>query len=223
MGTDRGRPDPARRWLWHDCDPPSAYAEMARRWGLPYEVKDFDDPNQGNGTGYPPDFQTTPFSKPSAWAGLESKYQRFLSNVLPVRKVVVIGVEGGWSLFHLAMDFNDAVLYGVDPFLTDPETGEWVATHAKNFPNVTLLKMDSQKAAGVIEGTVELVHIDGDHRYECVKRDFELWSPKVAPGGCILFHDVAAIADVQRFFSELPGRKEMIPDHFGLGCWYKDR
>jgi hypothetical protein len=222
IGTDRGRSDPARRWLWHDCDPPRAYAEIAQHWGLPYEVKDFEDPNQGNGTGSPLDHDATPFSKPTAWAGLESKYQRFLSNVRPIRRAVEIGVDYGWSLFHMAMDFRDAVFFGVDPHLTNPEAGEWVTKHAKNFPNVRLLKMDSEEACRVIEGTVDLVHIDGDHRYESVRRDFELWSPKVAPGGCILFHDVAAIADVRRLFDELPGRKEMIQDHFGLGCWYKE-
>jgi len=37
---------------------------------------------------------------------------------------------------------------------------------------------------------VDLLYIDGDHRYEGVKRDFELWSPLVRSGGVVVFHDI---------------------------------
>ncbi len=36
----------------------------------------------------------------------------------------------------------------------------------------------------------DLLWIDGDHAYESVKRDFELYAPRVRPGGLIAFHDV---------------------------------
>jgi hypothetical protein len=222
IGTDRGKSDPASRWLWHDCDKPSAYAAIAQSWGLPYEVKDFEDPNQGNGTGSPPESNGSPFAKPSAWVGLESKYQRFLSNVRPIRRAVEVGVDYGWSLFHMASDFPDAVFFGVDNYRQNPDAGEWVGRHVAGFPNITLLHMDSAEAANALQGPLDLVHIDGDHRYDSVKRDFELWSPKVAPGGCILFHDVTSIPDVRCLFDQIPGRKAIIPEHHGLGCWYKD-
>jgi hypothetical protein len=34
-----------------------------------------------------------------------------------------------------------------------------------------------------------LLFIDGDHRYEGVRRDFEMYSPLVGAGGLIAFHD----------------------------------
>lgn len=221
MGTDRCTSDRERRWLWHDCDQPSAYARIAKLWGLPYTEKDFEDPNQGGGVGAEPG-NDSPFSKPSAWIGLENEYQRLLSNVRPIKRVVEIGVDYGWSLFHMALDFPRAEFIGVDPYVENPEAGEWVARHVEAFQNVKLLKVTSLEASKMLDGPFDLVHIDGAHDYSSVRRDFELWSPKVANGGCILFHDVTTIPDVRRLFDEIQGRKEVIRDHNGLGCWYKD-
>jgi predicted O-methyltransferase YrrM len=39
---------------------------------------------------------------------------------------------------------------------------------------------------------LDFLFIDGDHSYEGVKRDFEMYSPLVRPGGMIAFHDIVA-------------------------------
>ena len=39
------------------------------------------------------------------------------------------------------------------------------------------------------DGRIDLLHIDGSHRYEDVKRDFKLWRPKIRKNGVIFFHD----------------------------------
>jgi predicted O-methyltransferase YrrM len=36
---------------------------------------------------------------------------------------------------------------------------------------------------------IKLLFIDGDHAYESVKQDYELWSPLVVTGGWVIFHD----------------------------------
>ena len=36
---------------------------------------------------------------------------------------------------------------------------------------------------------IEFLFIDGDHEYNAVKLDFDLWEPKVMNGGIIAFHD----------------------------------
>ena len=36
---------------------------------------------------------------------------------------------------------------------------------------------------------VELIFIDGDHQYDLVKLDFDIWFPKLIDGGIMLFHD----------------------------------
>lgn len=40
-------------------------------------------------------------------------------------------------------------------------------------------------------GSIDFLFIDGDHTYEGVKRDWEMYSPLVRPGGLVAFHDVA--------------------------------
>jgi predicted O-methyltransferase YrrM len=55
---------------------------------------------------------------------------------------------------------------------------------------------------------VDFLFIDGDHRYEGVKQDFEQYSSFVAPGGIIGMHDITPplpgdAAEVDRFWQEL--------------------
>lgn len=55
---------------------------------------------------------------------------------------------------------------------------------------------------------VDFLFIDGDHRYEGVKRDYEMYSPLVRSGGVIAFHDIVPgpeenVGGVPRFWSEL--------------------
>ncbi len=54
----------------------------------------------------------------------------------------------------------------------------------------------------------DCVFIDADHRYEAVKRDFELYWPLVADDGFLALHDVNAVPvpdtrDVVRFWQEV--------------------
>lgn len=73
------------------------------------------------------------------------------------------------------------------------------------------IKSDSAAAAAAWSGPkVGLLFIDGDHRYEAVKRDFEAWLPHVAPGGVVAFHDYSRpfpksrqFPGVVRFIDEL--------------------
>jgi predicted O-methyltransferase YrrM len=57
---------------------------------------------------------------------------------------------------------------------------------------------------------VDLVFIDGDHSEAGCRLDWELWSPFVAPGGVVLFHDASG-ADA------LPGPRAVFEDLFRTG------
>ena len=56
---------------------------------------------------------------------------------------------------------------------------------------------------------LDFLLIDGDHRYDGVRRDFELWAPLVKKGGFIAFHDVVPhkkvgnTCEVDRLWREL--------------------
>ena len=51
------------------------------------------------------------------------------------------------------------------------------------------VRKPSQDATGDIPGELEIVYIDGAHRYEPAKADIVRWGAKVAPGGTLLIHD----------------------------------
>jgi hypothetical protein len=76
---------------------------------------------------------------------------------------------------------------------------------------------------------IDVLFIDADHRYEGVKRDFELYEPLVRSGGKIFFHDVLVQNDkrsgVHILWAELKKKyqghyKEFVGiDDWGLGSW----
>jgi len=70
----------------------------------------------------------------------------------------------------------------------------------------TLARLKKALAGRVID----FLYIDGDHTYEGVKQDYEMYSPLVRPGGIIAFHDIETRSrgvDVYRLWNELkPGR-----------------
>ena len=62
---------------------------------------------------------------------------------------------------------------------------------------------------------IDVLFIDGDHTYEGVKADYELYSPLVRPGGVIGFHDICPhphmpFIEVDRYWLTLHGDKEQI-------------
>ena len=69
------------------------------------------------------------------------------------------------------------------------------------------------------------IYLDGDHSYEGVKRDFELFRPHLAEGGILTMHDIDVdrdtdwgICGVKKFWSELEEPHKMSLDfECGLG------
>ena len=77
-----------------------------------------------------------------------------------------------------------------------------------------------QHVKGLLNGDqLDFLLIDGDHRYEGVRRDFELWAPLVRKGGFIAFHDVVPhkkvgnTCEVDRLWREL---RNEYPDSFEI-------
>ena len=73
---------------------------------------------------------------------------------------------------------------------------------------------------------IDLLFIDGDHSYEGVKQDWEMYSPLVRAGGIVGFHDIAygrnrnpeSIIKSGKVFDEISGyRKDEIIHEHGIG------
>ncbi|SRX75619.1 class I SAM-dependent methyltransferase [Aequorivita antarctica] len=119
--------------------------------------------------------------------------------------VVEIGTKKGGSFFiwarylkprHLiSIDLPGGIHGGGFPKQKIPFMKFFVSDdkHAK----VSIILGDShqtetlEKLKSVLKGEkIDFLFIDGDHRYEGVKSDFEMYKPLVKPGGLIGFHDI---------------------------------
>lgn len=84
---------------------------------------------------------------------------------------------------------------------------------AKHYPNVVKMRMTSKEAAGYFHDNLfDFVYIDGNHNYEFVKEDLDLWWPKVKYEGYFGGHDYNMADNVGRAVNEKFGHGEMFPD-----------
>jgi predicted O-methyltransferase YrrM len=118
--------------------------------------------------------------------------------------IVEIGSWKGRSTTWLASGARLAGrrVYAVDPHLHSHEdpgaatVDEFLGNLARNglADLVDPLIMTSEEAAARITEPVELLFIDGDHSYEAVRSDADLWLPRLIEGGTVMFHDTATAA-----------------------------
>ena len=142
-----------------------------------------------------------------------------LAEVRIPRRVIEVGTASGGSLFGLAwVSAPDAVLVSLDREGTQfgsgypPLRAEMYEAFARPGQRIELLRGDSHseelrdRVRGLLgDGLADLLFIDGDHSYEGVRRDYELYAPLVVDGGLIAFHDVNPHPDfgVSRFWAEV--------------------
>lgn len=114
--------------------------------------------------------------------------------------IVEIGSWKGRSTAWLASGARlaGARVYAIDPHTgsrEDPKAATFEAfrtnlAHAGLEDFVDPLVTTSAEAARALPGPIELLFIDGDHSYDAVRQDAELWLPKLVEGGIVMFHDV---------------------------------
>ena len=119
------------------------------------------------------------------------------------RKAAEVGVfEGAYSNSILLRTGVDS-LFCVDPFdgrgMKDVHRGKIDAddifpicdARLRKFGNrVEYAKITSEQAADTfLDGDLDFVYIDAKHTKRAIKRDLELWYPKVREGGMIAGHD----------------------------------
>ncbi len=171
----------------------------------------------------------------SAWYG-HLPFAAWLVRMARPRVIVELGTHAGVSYAA----FCEAVLqerldtrcYAVDTWSGDEHAGfygeevyaDFLAFHNVRYGGFSRLLRGSFDDAlvHVGDGTVDLLHIDGRHRYEDVAHDFASWVPKLSPCAVVLLHDTNVRErdfGVWRFWSELQARHpafEFLHAH-GLG------
>ncbi len=186
---------------------------------------------------YEPCFESDEYNKEmikySPWSGHRYFVYDLIASWRP-KRIVELGSFYGCSTFAMAQaakDFNlSAEIFAVDIWesFEDYTHQDYVEDIYGSFLGVRErcrvetyikpLKMTFSDASRQFErNSIDLLHIDGSHYYDDVKRDFTEWLPYVKEDGVILFHDVGDtlinghIMGSHIFWNEL---KERYQNHF---------
>lgn len=134
--------------------------------------------------------------------------QKALRQLVQGKKLIVeVGTfVGGTAETMLGTMDEDAHLVTMDPYQEMPYVNfiEFVRSEvimsatsrlAKYGDRVSHIIGDSRRVAPLFrDDSIDMVFIDGDHRYEAVSADIHAWAPKVRPSGVIAGHDFNAQA-----------------------------
>jgi len=114
--------------------------------------------------------------------------------------VVEIGTLHGFNALAILNTLPVKKIYLVDPYddYTDNKefhiTGDKILNEAKKrlkkyMGKIVFIRKYSENAIDDIKEKVDFVYIDGNHDYEYVKKDIELYYKKIKSGGILAGHD----------------------------------
>jgi predicted O-methyltransferase YrrM len=164
--------------------------------------------------------------------------------------VVEIGTADGGTFYAwcraaradatvVSIDLPGGRFGGAEGFAEPATLGE----HGRDRQELHFIRADSHQLEtldqlrAVLSGrAIDFLFIDGDHTYDGVRRDFEMYAPLVRRGCPIAFHDVLPHAqqpdcEVDRFWSEIKSRYRSIEfidlvdgadQYGGIGVLYWD-
>lgn len=125
-----------------------------------------------------------------------------LTRALKPSVAVEIGSARGKSACYVGQALKEngtGKLFAIDPHTrTDWNDENSIDTLEEMRRNIRMLKLERQveiirdvsaRAAGRWMLPIDMIFIDGDHSYEGVKRDWELFAPFVKQFGIVVFHD----------------------------------
>lgn len=152
----------------------------------------------------------------SAWAE-HGPFAFWLIEALRPQCFVELGTHHGYSYFCVCQAVQrlglDTRCYAVDTWKGDQHAGFYgeevylkvCAGHDRYSSFSRLVRSTFDEALEHFQdGSIDLLHIDGQHLYEDVKHDFESWFPKLSDGSVVILHDTNV--------------KE---NHFGVGNYWE--
>jgi predicted O-methyltransferase YrrM len=146
--------------------------------------------------------------------------RELLASFLPgAKRIVEIGVFEGFTTRMLAERADaDAVIYGIDPFLTGRVGISWGERIARSYNGrhlasgkIRFIAKFSTEVGGDVPTPADLIFIDGDHSLPGISADWAYWSERVAPGGIIALHDSLLTPDKPKGYTL--GSIEYFRDH----------
>jgi len=148
--------------------------------------------------------------------------------------LVELGTHSGNSYFAfcqgIATHGGAGRAYAVDTWLGDEHAGFYGkeifddvrAFNDAQFSGIsTLLRARFEDARPYFAaGSVDMLHIDGQHNYEAVRQDYETWGESLSERGVVIFHDTNVrerCFGVWRLWTELSAQHPSFEFHHGHG------
>lgn len=149
---------------------------------------------------------------------------------------IEIGVRAGHNAFAMLSEMNIKALFLVDPYFPYNDGGSYQTERvqkksmlemldrlAKYRKKVVWLFQKSETASELFpDKYFDYVYIDGEHSYEEVKKDLELWYPKVKVKGILAGHDynsLVAWPGVTKAVKEFTERRSLTVIPCGDSDW----
>lgn len=151
--------------------------------------------------------------KKCSWISLYyGNIEKLLETLQEPKLYVEIGMAMGYHIETILQKFKNLNCYGVDPYIPyDPTDGfniiqkideslspvdnfnlfcESVNTRLSKYKNFKHIRQESSKAySNFNDESIDLLFIDGNHTYEYVKTDCNLWWNKIKKGGIMCGDD----------------------------------
>lgn len=119
-----------------------------------------------------------------------------VKNLQPATVCEIGAAGGGTSFLFTRVAASDATLISLDSAFPRSRRRA-VRSFARESQKIFCLNANSHSRktldavkSCLLERSLDLLFIDGDHSYEGVSTDFKLYSPLVRKGGIIVFHDI---------------------------------
>lgn len=149
-------------------------------------------------------------------------------------KNTLVDIGAGWGTSAFLMLINapsNAHIFSIDPFTGDTikpwkKATEKICKENVKRALIAVGKIDAfqrwelvfesshQAAIYWLYKSIDLIYLDGDHRYIAVKQDFDDWFKYIKPGGVLLLHDSRRVPCVpENIFSRgWPGPTKLAKD-----------
>lgn len=191
---------------------------------------------------YKPEFPFLVDCADHIWFGHIFFAYDLIRNIRPAT-IVELGTYYGTSISSMAQAVKDGNLstkiFAIDCWEGDEHAGyygNYVYEHVqalvkKYYSQINIFlvrKYFDQALSDFEEQTIDILHIDGLHTYDAVKKDYENWLPKMKPNGVILFHDIfVQHYGVKDLWAELKQNSNFrtieFPQSYGLGVLFLDK
>ena len=150
-----------------------------------------------------PSFWMPDYFAPSAWLE-HAPFAFWLVDALRPNRIVELGTHHGFSYLAFCEAVKrlstETVCCAVDTWEGDEHSGKYSedviaelqAVHDPKYGAFsTLMRMTFEEAVHQFaDGSIDLLHIDGRHRYEDVFQTFDTWKSKLSERAVVVFHDI---------------------------------